>query len=95
MKEETGLTIINPRLCGVKQFPIDNGRYLVFLFETSQFSGELKHSKEGKMYWIRKEKLSDVNLVNDFNELIEVMFDDTLNEFQYIVAENDWRIVKK
>lgn len=47
------------------------------------------------MYWIRKEKLSDVNLVNDFNELIEVMFDDTLNEFQYIVAENDWRIVKK
>lgn len=95
MKEETGLTIINPRLCGVKQFPIDNGRYLVFLFETSQFSGELKHSKEGKMYWISKEKVSDVNLVNDFNELIEVMLDDTLNEFQYIVTENNWKIVKK
>lgn len=95
MKEETGLTIINPRLCGVKQFPIDNGRYLVFLFETSQFSGELKHSEEGKMYWISKEKLSDVNLVNDFNELIEVMLDDTLNEFQYIVTGNDWKIVKK
>ena len=95
MKEETGLTIINPMLCGVKQFPIDNGRYLVFLFETSQFSGELKHSEEGKMYWISKEKLSDVNLVNDFNELIEVMLDDTLNEFQYIVTENDWKIVKK
>ena len=23
MKEETGLTITNPRLCGVKHFPID------------------------------------------------------------------------
>ena len=32
MREETGLTVLNPRLCGVKQFPIDNGRYIVFLF---------------------------------------------------------------
>lgn len=30
MKEETGLTILNPKLCGVKQFPIDGGRYIVF-----------------------------------------------------------------
>ena len=37
MKEETGLTILNPRLCGIKQFPIDGGRYLVFLFETERF----------------------------------------------------------
>ena len=30
MKEETGLTIINPRLCGVNHFPIDGGRYFFF-----------------------------------------------------------------
>ena len=36
MKEETGLTVLRPQLCGVKQFPIDNGRYLVFLFKTDQ-----------------------------------------------------------
>ena len=34
MKEETGLTVLNPKLCGVKQFPVDNGRYVVFLFHT-------------------------------------------------------------
>ena len=28
MKEETGLDIQNPRLCGIKQFPIENGRYI-------------------------------------------------------------------
>lgn len=95
MKEETGLTIINPKLCGVKQFPIDNGRYLVFLFETSQFEGELRHSKEGKMYWISKEELTKVNLVNDFNDLIDVMLDDTLNEFQYVIEGEEWKIVKK
>ena len=34
MWEETGLKIKNPRLCGVKQFPIEGGRYLVFFFKT-------------------------------------------------------------
>ncbi len=29
VKEETGLTIRNPKLCGVKQFPIEEGRYIV------------------------------------------------------------------
>ncbi len=42
MKEETGLTVIKPRLCGVKQFPIPDGRYLVFLFETDEFEGVLR-----------------------------------------------------
>ena len=44
MKEETGLTIKAPRLCGVKQFPIEGGRYIVFLFETDQFEGKLVDS---------------------------------------------------
>lgn len=47
MKEETGLTIYHPQLCGVKQFPIENGRYVVFLFKTNQFEGELLSSEEG------------------------------------------------
>ena len=31
VKEETGLDIQNPVLCGIKQFPIEGGRYLIFL----------------------------------------------------------------
>ena len=95
MKEETGLTISAPKLCGVKQFPIDGGRYIVFLFETSCFEGELKASEEGQMYWVSKEDLSKVNLVNDFNDLLEVMLDDNLTEFQYVVSGNEWQVVKK
>ncbi|MDY6207436.1 MAG: 8-oxo-dGTP diphosphatase [Oscillospiraceae bacterium] len=62
MKEETGLTIFNPHLCGVKQFPIENGRYIVFLFETNQFEGELRSSDEGKMYWVKKSELPTIIL---------------------------------
>ncbi len=95
MKEETGLTIKAPRLCGVKQFPIDGGRYLVFLFETDQFEGEVRDSEEGKMYWVKRSELSNVNLVEDFDEMIEVILSDTLTEFQYVLKNDEWIVVKK
>ncbi len=95
MKEETGLTIRSPRLCGVKQFPIEGGRYLVFLFETDKFEGELASSEEGEMHWVKISELSRVNLVEDFDELIEVMLSDSLTEFQYVIENGDWVVVKK
>lgn len=95
MKEETGLMIKAPRLCGIKQFPIEGGRYIVFLFETDQFEGKLVDSDEGKMYWVKTSELSNVNLVDDFEELIEVMLSDNLTEFQYVVENDEWFIVKK
>jgi len=95
MKEETGLTVFNPRLCGVKQFPTENGRYIVFLFIADNFEGELISSEEGTMHWIQKNELSSVNLVNDFKELLQVMSDDNLNEFQYIIEDDEWKVVLK
>lgn len=95
MKEETGLTVLNPKLCGVKQFTIENGRYIVFLFIADKFKGKLISSDEGDMYWIKKDELSAVNLVDDFNELIQVMLSDSLNEFQYIIDGDDWKVVIK
>jgi 8-oxo-dGTP diphosphatase len=52
IREETGLTVLDPHLCGVKQFPIDGGRYIVFLFKTDTFSGELTGSREGNVKWM-------------------------------------------
>ena len=95
MKEETGLTIKSPRLCGVKQFPIEGGRYIVFLFETDRFEGKLADSDEGKMHWVKVSDLSNVNLVSDFEELVEVMLSDSLTEFQYVITNEDWIVVKK
>ena len=95
MKEETGLIIKAPRLCGVKQFPIEGGRYIVFLFDTDQFEGRVVDSDEGRMHWVKISELSNVNLVDDFKELIEVMLSNTLTEFQYIVENDEWNVVKK
>ena len=95
MKEETGLTVLNPKLCGVKQFPIKNGRYIVFLFQADRFEGEVVSSKEGSMHWISKDKLSDIDTVEDLGELLQVMLDENLSEFQYIVENDVWKIIKR
>ena len=95
MKEETGLTVLDPRLCGVKQFPIEGGRYLVFLFIADRFTGELRSSEEGTMHWIKEEDLASLNLVSDFHELLQVMLSEDLSEFQYILENSQWKVILK
>ena len=95
MQEETGLTISHPHLCGVKRFPLEEGRYIVFLFETEEFEGDLRSSEEGTMHWIDERELSKVNLVEDFEDLIEVMLDDELMEFQYVIEDGEWLVIKR
>ena len=90
MKEETGLEIKNPKLVGVKQFPIENGRYLVLLFKTTEWTGDVISSEEGVMEWIEYGRLSNVKTVNDIDELLKVMNTPELTEFQYIDNGDEW-----
>ena len=92
MKEETGLEIDNPRMVGIKQFPIEGGRYIVFLFKTESFKGNVVSSDEGEMEWVEYDRLSEVNTVNDLDELLKVMNTPELTEFQYIVDGDNWNI---
>ena len=90
MKEETGLDIIAPHLVGVKQFPIENGRYVILLFKAIRYSGTLISSDEGQMEWIKLDSLSKMKTVDDLEELLRVMESDDLNEFQYIIDGDQW-----
>lgn len=82
--EETGLTIKYPELCGVKQFQDNDGaRYVVFLYKTKHFKGEIRSSDEGEVYWIKREDLLQYPLANDFEEMVKVFETDTLSEFYY------------
>lgn len=92
MKEETGLDIKNPRLVGVKQFPIKEGRYVVFLFKTTDYSGTVVSSDEGQMEWVESSRLPAINTVDDFAELLRVMNDPALTEFQYLVDGETWTV---
>jgi 8-oxo-dGTP diphosphatase len=82
VREETGLTVENPLLCGVKQFQTDDGeRYVVFLYKADKFSGELHSSSEGRVFWIKRTELKNYNLAADFADLVRVFEEDELSEF--------------
>lgn len=95
IKEETGLTVKNLQLCGIKQFPIDHGRYIVLLYKTNQYEGHLISSQEGEMKWIDRKNLENIELVEDFMELLQVFDQDDLSEFQYKIENNQWNVYLK
>ena len=95
MKEETGLDIKNPRLAGVKQFPIEGGRYVVLLFKATEYSGTVVSSDEGQMEWVESNRLSEISTVDDFEDLLRVINDPELTEFQYRVDGDTWTVSVK
>ena len=90
MKEETGLEIRNPRLVGLKQFPIDNGRYLVVLFKATEWSGELTSSEVGKMEWGEFARLPELDTVADLEEMLRMMNSPDLTELRYVPNGDNW-----
>lgn len=100
MKEETGLDILNPKLVGIKQFPFKNEegvdcRYIVLLFKAEEFKGEVVSSSEGEMTWVRYDKLSSMDTVDDLEDLLDVFNNPDLTEFQYFVDGDVWTVSKK
>lgn len=88
--EETGLTIANPRLCGVKNWSNEDGsRYMVFFYQTSEFSGELKSSEEGEVFWAERESLPGMNLSSGMEETFHTFFHDEINELFYTKSGGD------
>ena len=91
--EETGLTIENPRLCGTKQFQTKKGeRYVVFFYKTDRFSGNLKSSDEGEVFWIPRTDLHKYTLCDDFPDMVKVFEEDNLSEFYYYTENGDWKL---
>lgn len=84
VKEETGLTIEKPMLCGIKHFhTIDNTRYIVFLFKTDTYSGKLCSSDEGEVKWIALADYAKYTWIPDFDDLLEIFQRDEINELFY------------
>ena len=93
INEETGLAIHSPQLCGTKQFPTPKGeRYVVLLFKTGRFSGELRSSQEGEMVWVDRNDLPAAAVAEGFYDLLRV-FDDTETTelfYEQDQAQGEW-----
>lgn len=95
VKEETGLTIKNPKLCGIEEYIPDiakgEDRYVMLLYKASEFEGELKSSDEGEVFFIDRDKLDDYVLSMDLKEILQIIEDDNSTEFFYYQEDKDWK----
>ena len=91
VQEETGLTISSPRLCGIKDWCEDGVRHVVLLYRAEQFTGTLRSSDEGEVWWAELADLPSLNLASsDMLDLLRVFEEDDLSEFFYRQNGENW-----
>ncbi len=88
VKEETGLAIEHPALCGIKTWTKENGaRYLLFFYKTDKFSGELQSSEEGEVFWAELSALPGMNLAKDMELHLRLFQEDDISELYCVRQE--------
>ncbi len=94
VREETGLTIEAPRLCGIKDWPeADGSRYMVLLYRAERFSGELASSCEGEVSWVELDKLRTLPLADSMANMLRVFLEEDISE-QYYLQKPDGQWVE-
>lgn len=95
VREETGLTISEPRLCGIKDWPTeDGGRYVVLLYRADRFEGTLASSHEGEVFWTELDGFAEEygdRFAEGFDLMLRVFTDDDVSEFYYTIENGEWR----
>ena len=91
VKEETGLRIASPRICGMKDWVEDGIRYVVLFYKTEKFDGELISSEEGEVWWEDLKELPNLDLYLDMEDMLRIFLEEDLSEFFYYLDGEDWK----
>ncbi len=92
VREETGLDVFNLKSCGVIHWShkTRKDRYIVFLYKTSDFSGELlSATDEGRVFWISPDELKNQRLSSNFDRYLTMFFSDEFSEAYGEWCENE------
>jgi 8-oxo-dGTP diphosphatase len=97
IKEETGLDIKNLKSCGIFHWSNNEtfDRYIVFLYKTTDFEGELiTEMEEGKNFWISIDELKERPTANTFHNYLPMFLEDGFNEAFGLWNEDEpWEFV--
>jgi len=99
VREETGLEVLNIKSCGIIHW-LNNktfDRYLVFLFKTADYSGELiTECDEGLNLWITVDELRNTPSENQTPKYLPMFLEDKYSEaFGSWNDDEPWEIVYK
>ncbi|MBR6470502.1 MAG: 8-oxo-dGTP diphosphatase [Victivallales bacterium] len=107
IREETGLNVSNLRMCGVVEWETigkradgspaevsDDSKYIVFMFRTSTFTGELNSSAEGRMEWMTLDEMRQGGLAPHMEEYLRVLLEDDVPQAYGISGSGRLGVVK-
>ena len=99
IKEETGLDIKNLKSCGVVHWVNRHNldRYVVFLYKTTDFSGELIcDCEEGCHSWMDPEELKNMPSKNGMPKYLPMFLEEKYNEAYELWSDDEpWEIFYK
>ena len=92
IKEESGLIVKGLSLKGFITFPLFDGveDWYVFLFTSSEFTGELIDSAEGNLEWIPINELTNINLWDGDKLFIPGLFEDKFFSAKFIYTNGKY-----
>ncbi len=94
--EETGLTVKNPSLCGIKQWIEEERRYMVLCYKACEFEGEIHSSAEGEIFWMPLVDMqSSDSLAPNMESMLHIFTDDSVNEEYAWCEDGVWKRVVK
>ena len=89
--EETGLKISAPVLCGIKDWcNADGSRYMVLLYKTDRFEGQLRASDEGRVFWLELDDMRKANLADGMEKTLDVFLNERLSECYFHQENGEW-----
>lgn len=97
--EETGLTASNLQLCGIKDWTMQDGtRYMILLYKTDTFSGSLRSSEEGQVFWTPLKSFLELPLADGMPMTLQVFLNENLSEHFFSeegTGKDEWNEVLK
>lgn len=85
--EETGLTLINPKLQGISYWK-DSSEGIIFIYVASDYKGELAESEEGTLEWMNWNDLLKVKQFEQNEKFTPFLFKDNLFEGKFLLNDN-------
>ena len=62
----------------------------MLFYKTNKFSGKIKSSNEGEVFWIKRKDLDKYKLSLDLKRILKVMESDDISEIIYYKKGNKW-----
>lgn len=84
-KEETGLTLINPKLQGISYWQ-DSAEGIIFIYIAEEYKGKLsKVSSEGELEWIKIDDLLSIKQFPQNKKFTPYLFKEELFEGKFLL----------